>query len=99
MARSNRAASTRYSIAEARDRLPAIIHDVERGATIELARRGKPVAVLVSLAEHRRLSRRSTGFWAAVERFRRSVDLGALDLDGGVFAGTRDRSPGREVAW
>ena len=46
----------RYSIAEARNHLPAIVHDAENGAPIELTRRGKPVAVLISASE-----------WASIE--------------------------------
>jgi prevent-host-death family protein len=41
--------SKRYSIAEARNHLPAIVHDAERGKPIHLTRRGKPVAVLLSI--------------------------------------------------
>jgi prevent-host-death family protein len=41
----------RYSIAEARSNLPSIVGQAEAGREIELTRRGKPVAVLVSLQE------------------------------------------------
>ncbi|MEW6569314.1 MAG: type II toxin-antitoxin system prevent-host-death family antitoxin, partial [Chloroflexota bacterium] len=38
----------RYSIAEARQNLAAVVHELERRARIELTRRGKPVAVMLS---------------------------------------------------
>ena len=38
----------KYSIAEARTHLPTIIDEAEAGLEIELTRRGKPVAVIVS---------------------------------------------------
>jgi len=34
-----------YSIAEAKNKLPAIIHDVEEGSIVQFTRRGRPVAV------------------------------------------------------
>ena len=85
-----------YSISEARDRLPGLVHDVEAGTPVELTRRGKPVAVLTSVDEYRRLSSRREGFWTATERWRASVD--PADLEGeDPFADVRDKSPGREI--
>ena len=85
-----------YSIAEARDRLPGIVHDVEAGSPVELTRRGKPVAVLMSVDEYHRLSGGRRDFWAAYQRWRASID--PADLEGeDPFADVRDRSPGREV--
>lgn len=46
--------SHRYSIAEARTSLPTIVDQAEAGLTVELTRRGKPVAVVVSLREFER---------------------------------------------
>ena len=45
----------KVSIAEARNHLTVLIHDVERGKKVELTRRGKRVAVLVSCDEYDRL--------------------------------------------
>ena len=45
----------RVSIAEARNHLTLLVHDVERGTKVELTRRGKRVAVLVSCDEYDRL--------------------------------------------
>ncbi len=87
-----------YSIADARHQLPAIVHDAERGTPIELTRRGKPVAVLISIARWQRLSKGRPDFWKALQEFRRTHDLEALDADD-VFSNLRDRSPGREVKW
>jgi prevent-host-death family protein len=46
-----------YSIAEARDKLPSIVHEVEKAGPIKLTRRGKPVAVLIAESEYERLKR------------------------------------------
>lgn len=43
------------SIAEAKNQLTAIIHQAETGQPITLSRRGKPVAVILSIAEYERL--------------------------------------------
>jgi prevent-host-death family protein len=49
----------RVSIAEAKQTLPALVHEVERAGEIELTRRGKTVAFLVSAEQHARAPRRS----------------------------------------
>lgn len=88
-----------YSIAQARDRLPSIVHEVERGQPVELTRRGKPVAVVMSVHDYRRVSSAQPGFAAALAAFRGATDLGALGVDDADWAGLRDRSPGRDFAW
>jgi prevent-host-death family protein len=57
------------SIAEAKNTLPALIHEAE-SAPIEIQRRGKPVAVLVSRATYDRLKGKKSDPWAAIERWR-----------------------------
>ena len=90
----------RYSIAQARDHLPGIVHEVERGTEIELTRRGKLVAVLVSVEQYERLTgihlpRSSIGFGEALAKFRREHEheLEELWKDGDPFEGIRDRTP------
>jgi prevent-host-death family protein len=62
-----------FSIAEAKNRLPSIIHYVEKGPYVKLTRRGKPVAVLLSIQEYERLSRKYSGFWSALSAFRQNI--------------------------
>jgi len=88
-----------YSIAEARQNLAAIVHELERKAFIELTRRGEPVAVLLSVREYRRLASNKAEFWNAYEAFRAATDLAQLRLEPEIFDGLRDPSPGREVRW
>lgn len=87
-----------YSIAEARNQFTALVHDLQHKPLIRLTRRGKPVAVLLSIEEYERLSTPKLGFWQAYNQFRQEIDLGALEIDPGLFT-ERDPSPGREVAW
>lgn len=84
------------SIAEARDTLPSLVRAVEQGHPVELTRRGKPVAVLVSNIEYQRLTSGSRDLWSAIETFRATHDLSDLDIEE-VYSNIRDTSPGREV--
>jgi prevent-host-death family protein len=86
-----------FSIAEARDRLPRLVHDAERGEHIELTRRGRPVAVLLSISEVQRLSEARVGLAEALTAFRSSVDWSQAGLDDESLAGLRDRTPGRPL--
>jgi prevent-host-death family protein len=88
-----------YSIAEARDHLTAILRDVERTTAVELTRRGKPVAVILSIDEYRRLSAPAGSFSDAYARFREQIDLADLELGPELFEGIRDAEPGREPVW
>lgn len=87
-----------YSVAEAKGRLPALIHQVETDGAIHITRRGQPAAVLISEAEYARLRNASvrTPLGPAVRAWRartegraESGELRPEDL--------RDRSPGRDV--
>ena len=88
----------KHSIADARRNLPRLIREAENGKTVELTRRGEPVAVLVGHRLFQRLSANRRGFAAAYRDFVKAVDLSELDLDPDeLFDGVRDRTPGREV--
>ena len=86
-----------FSISEAKNSLPTIIHYVEKGPSIELTRQGKPVAVLLSIQDYERLSRKYTGFWNALSEFRRKVEDEGVEISDSDFKGLRNLSPGREV--
>lgn len=85
-----------YSIAEARDQLAAIVHDLKTTPSIRLTRRGKPVAMLLAIDEYQRLTAGRTGFWENYAAFRATFDLQTLNIDPTIFEGLRDPSPGRE---
>ena len=91
------AMSKRYSIAEARASLATIVDQVEAGADVELTRRGKPVAVVVSLEEYARLHGGRPSFADAYRRFLEKHSLEEMGVDRDFFEGLRDRSPGRPV--
>ncbi|MBI2760520.1 MAG: type II toxin-antitoxin system Phd/YefM family antitoxin [Chloroflexi bacterium] len=88
-----------YSIAAAREQLPGIVHEVEAGQPVELTRRGRRVAVLMSVDEYERLLGRSSGFGDRLLAFRRRLEAEGVEIPRETFEGLRDRSPGREFSW
>jgi prevent-host-death family protein len=96
------AASTKISqsVADARNHLPELVHQAERGEVVEITRRGKPVAVLLSVPEYERLTGCRQSYWDAYQRWRREAEAEGLDgIDELVdeMLAHRDRSPGRDV--
>jgi len=89
--------SRRYSIAEARSSLPRIVDDAEAGLEVELTRRGRPVAVVVSRRDYDRLRAQRGHFSDAYRRFSERFDLKQVGVDGD-FAGPRSKSEGRKVS-
>jgi len=86
------------SIAEARSSLPSLVREVESGKSVELTRRGQPVAVLIGRQEYVRLASRHRRFSEAYADFIRDINLKDLAINPKeVFAGARDEARGREV--
>jgi prevent-host-death family protein len=90
--------SQRYSIAEARSRLPRIIDQAEAGVEVELTRRGQLVAVLVSRREFERLRGTRLHFGDAYKKFLETHSLRDIGVEDDFIASTRDRTPGRKVS-
>lgn len=85
---------------EAKNRLPELVREVEQSGPIQLTRRGKLVAVLLSTNEYERLQRGKIDFWEALLAFRKEHRLDKIDLDPDtIFADVRERSPGRDASW
>lgn len=85
-----------FSIAEAKSKLPAIIHSVEDGPCVQLTRHGKPVAVLLSIREYELLVSEKKGFWSALMEFRNAMEKEGVQITETEFSGLRDPSFGRE---
>ncbi|HEY9630013.1 MAG TPA: type II toxin-antitoxin system prevent-host-death family antitoxin [Coleofasciculaceae cyanobacterium] len=86
-----------YSIAQAREQLTQLVHQAEQGNPVELTRRGKRVAVILSAIEYDRLSQKG-GFGKSLAAFRERLEIEKVDINPDeVFRDVRDRSPGREV--
>ena len=85
-----------FSIAEAKGKLPAIIHSVEEGPSVQLTRHGKPVAVLLSIREYELLMLKKKGFWNALIEFRNAIEKEGIKITDDDFKKLRDTSSGRE---
>jgi prevent-host-death family protein len=86
----------RHSIADVRRNLASVVRSVEKGAVVELTRRGEPVAVLLSARDYEGLAGRAGDLWEAIRGFRRTADLEQLGIED-LYRDVRDRSPGRRV--
>lgn len=86
-----------FTIAQARNQLSKVVQQAERNGSVVLTRRGKPVAVLLSHAEHRRLTERiePVELWDAIDGFR-AANPPPAGMDR-VFDDLRDPSTGRPV--
>jgi prevent-host-death family protein len=86
-----------YTVAGARAKLAAIIDEVEAGKDVELTRRGRKVAVVMSAARYARLRGDRVAFMTAYETFRADHDLEAVGVEPSWARELRDRGPGRGV--
>ena len=86
-----------YSIANARAKLSDIVDQVEAGSEVELTKRGKKVAIVMSAARYARLRGERIAFMTAYETFRASHDLGEAGLDRTWARSLRARDTGRSV--
>ncbi len=85
------------TIAEAKNHLPRIVYKVERGQPIEITRRGRPVAVILSINDYARMGPSTTSFWNSLQSFLKHPDATAARGASGFVEGARDRGVGRRV--
>jgi len=89
-----------FSIADARSQLPKIIHTVEGGDVAQLTRRGKPVAVLLSLKEYKALLAQGKGsLLHALKAYRALKEDSNEDLSNQEIDNWRSKETGRELPW
>ena len=82
-----------YSVAQARDQLPKLVHQAERGRPVRITRRGKPAAVLISETEFQRVhGRPRAGLGDAILAWRAEHE--GVDITDAEIAAWRDRSAG-----
>ncbi len=84
------------SISKARETLPSLVRDAQRGMTVTLTRRGEPVAVVISTDRYHTYAKSSIPLRRALDNFRSAFDLEQLDIES-IYEGARDRTEGRDV--
>jgi len=90
--------SKRYSIAEARAHFPEVVHEAEGGQEIELTRRGKPVAVVLSLQELERLRGDRPCFVDTYRHFLTKYSVEETGIEDSFLEAVRDKGGGRGVS-
>lgn len=83
--------SKSYTIAEAKNRFPAMVRDAEREGFVEVTRRGRRVARLVSEEEFERRLAERPPLWEVVQRIREAP--GFVPYDELSESIERDRTP------
>ncbi len=89
--------SKSYSVADARAHLPDILDEVEAGKDVELTRRGRPVALVLSPQRYEMLRSERTNFGDAYRASLGRHTAEEIGLDAGFPDSLRDRGPGRRV--
>ena len=80
------------SVADARTHLTRLLRQVEAGGPVQITRRGKPVAVLLSQADYQRLAQPRRSFTEFVREWRAAMaDQNASFAEAQDFEGLRDQ--------
>lgn len=87
----------RYSVAEAKDRLPAVLHEAEDGQPTEITRNGQPVAVLLSVGAFARLQAGRRDLADSYAAWRAQGTLTDAEVDALADA-SRDQDP-KGIEW
>jgi len=85
------------SISEAKNKLTSLVHRVEKGPAIKLTRHGRPVAVLLSVGEYEKFSRKGKGFWGELQDLKKWMAKEGPELSEDDFKGLRDDTLGRRL--
>ena len=75
-----------------------LIKRAQQGKTIEITRRGEPVAVLLSATEYSAIMGERSSFIDAMKHVRERLGVDELEIGDAEFEGLRGESPGREIS-
>ncbi|MBI5604519.1 MAG: type II toxin-antitoxin system Phd/YefM family antitoxin [Deltaproteobacteria bacterium] len=89
----------KVSVAEAKNNLPSIIHEVEQGSRVEITRHGKSVAVVVATSDYAGLMEKGKGLWNDLSKIRNIMASEGIVVEGRDFQALRDASDGRPFEW
>jgi cellobiose PTS system EIIB component len=90
---------SRYSVAEAKNQLPELLREVQKGNSVEITKHGEPVAVVLSVGDYQRLlnKKKASSFLNKITALRESDNFEALGEDD--LKDVRDKSTGRETSF
>ena len=86
------------TIAEAKNNLSQLIHQLESDEAIHLTRHGKPVAVMLSEANYQKLTHKDNSLYQAIQQWRNQLE-GDSALTNAELKTLRAASQGREFSW
>ncbi len=86
------------TIAEAKNSLSQLIHQLESDEAIHLTRHGKPVAVMLSEANYQKLTQKNNGLFQAIQQWRSQLDEDSA-LTEAELKNLRAASQSREFSW
>jgi len=86
------------TIAEAKNNLSQLIHQLESDEAIHLTRHGKPVAVMLSEANYQKLTHKDNSLYQAIQQWRNNIDTDS-GLTETELKNVRATSQGREFSW
>jgi prevent-host-death family protein len=86
------------TIAEAKNNLSQLIHQLESDEAIHLTRHGKPVAVMLSEANYQKLTQKNKGLFQAIQQWRSQLDADSALTDAELKQ-IRETNQGREFSW
>jgi prevent-host-death family protein len=90
------------SIRDAKTKLTSLVREVEKGRTVRLTRRGRPVAVLLSERQYERLTGRASQreFLRFLQGWRREMIAKGVPFSSDEeLEALRDRAPGRAFSF
>jgi len=91
--------SRSVSVAEAKNKLPSILREVEEGSIVKITRYGKAVAIVLPERDYRRLVDNGQGFWASLGKVRNLISSEGIIIDESDLKNLRDPLPAREFVW
>jgi len=86
------------TIADAKNNLSQLIHQLDAIDAIHLTRHGKPVAVMLSETNYRKLTQKNTSVYQAIQSWRNQLDDECAWAEAELNA-LRAASQGREFLW
>jgi prevent-host-death family protein len=86
------------TIAEAKNNLSQLIHQLESDEPIHLTRHGKPVAVMLSEANYQLLVHKDTSLYQAIQQWRNQLDSDSALMETELKS-IRAASEGRAFSW